>query len=242
LPFRAALAALWLAFATAPAAADPGYYVVTAYPEQGARWVEARYWTVKPNTGGEVVWPEVGLGAGLTSRWTAVVFASFIGPSDLRTRLSTLNWQNEVLLTQGEWPVDIALHLQGIRDPNSNFSAVEFGPVLQTDLGRTQLNANVFLERGWFAGSWLPTEMKYQWQVRHRWQRGLHVGAQGFGELGPWNDWVPSSRQSHRAGPAVFAEWPGAGAQPLQIQGAWLWGRTYGQSGHMATIRMALRF
>ena len=72
--------------------------------------------------------------------------------------------------------------------------ALEIGPVFQTDIDRTQLNLNLFFQRGFDSLSG-PTELSYQWQLRYRWNRWLHVGAQGFGELGPWDQWLPQDQQ-----------------------------------------------
>lgn len=234
---------LALALAGGSAAADPGYYVVTAYDNAGKTFVDFRYWTVKARNGAETVWPELGIGYGVNSRWTTELFVSGIGPGNVRARLSSINWQNDVQLTQGEWPVDIALHTQLIRTPDDDQHAIEIGPALQTDIGRTQLNANLVFERIRVRHDWTPTRLKYQWQVRHRWLPGLHVGAQGFGELGGrWDDWAPAARQSHRAGPAVFSDLALGSGQTLKLQAAWLVGKTYTQRGHMFTARAVMEF
>ena len=218
------------------AVADPGYYVVTPYPEAGRTTIDLRYWTVKPDGRPEVVWPELGIRHGFGTRWTSELLISWIGPDLQRLRTSSLNWQNDILLTQGEWPFDLALHAQWIRDVEADFDALEFGPVWQTDIGRTQLNANLFFERR-FGSAAGTTAMKLQYQLRHRWRPGLHLGMQGFSELGPWNDWAPHARQSHRIGPALFASWPLADGQQIDLQGAFLLGRTYTRPGHMFTMQ-----
>ena len=75
----------------------------------------------------------------------------------------------------------------------------------------------------------------------HRWQRWLHVGAQGFGEVGPWDRWLPQDQQSHRAGPALFGSLaidPGK----LNWQAAYLLGKTGGRRGRMFTMRVKYDF
>ena len=223
---------------TATARADPGYYVVTPYERAGLRALELRYWTVKRPGEPEVIWPELGAGYGINSRWTTTVLVSWIGSSQAATRQSSLNWQNNILLTQGDRPFDLALHLQFIRDRvRSGARSIEFGPVLQTDFGRTQFNANLFAEAFQGAARNEPTQLKYQWQVRHRWLPGLHVGAQGFGELGPWNDWAARDRQSHRLGPALFGTVRFDDKRALNVQAAWLEGRVNAHRSHMFTLR-----
>jgi len=232
-----------LGAAAIPVGADPGYYVVTVYDNQGLANADLRYWTVKYPNRPEVVWPEVGLGYGVTSRWSTELFASYVGSAPLSTQLSTLNWQNDFLLTQGELPLDIGLHAQLVANQlDDRGRAIEFGPVLQTDVGRTQLNGNVFFERGWGGLDSGATQMKYQWQLRHRWQPWLHVGLQGFGELGPWDHWLPRDQQSHRAGPALFGTLRVDDKQALLVQAAYLYGSIYGRDGRMFTMRVQYVF
>ncbi|MBC7941753.1 MAG: hypothetical protein H7Z19_18695, partial [Chitinophagaceae bacterium] len=160
------------------------------------------------------------------------------------TQLSSWNWSNDLLLTQGELPVDVALHTQLVRNRlGDRETVIEFGPVLQTDLGRTQLNANLFFERTLASRSAAdPTQLKYQWQARYRWMPGVHFGAQGFGELGAWDDWSPRQAQSHRAGPAVFGSLRLNEREEVKLQAAWLMGKTYGRRGHMFSTRLAYDF
>lgn len=233
--------AAWLLLGAARAWADPGYYVVTAYDNPGVRTVDLRYWTVSKPNAKTVIWPEIGLGWNVNGRWYTELLASWIGTTGSDLRLSTLNWRNDVLLTRGQYPFDLAVHVQVVHPHDrSEPRAIEFGPVLQTDIGRTQLNANLFFERESGAGA-RPTQLKYQWQVRHRWRPGLHVGAQGFGEPGRWDRFSPRSAQSHRAGPALFGRFD-LGERRLNWQAAWLGGSTYGRHGHMLSVRATLDF
>ncbi|MFZ2650866.1 MAG: hypothetical protein WA210_12265 [Burkholderiaceae bacterium] len=238
-PINALAASLLLACGTV--AADPGYYVVTTYSDAGKRTLDFRYWTLKFDGMPEVIWPELGLGYGVTDRWTTELFASWIGSSQMSTSLKSWNWQNDYLLTQGQYPVDLAVHTQLIHVADTGW-AFEVGPAMQTDIGRTQLNLNFFLDRAFRTTMPRRTELKYQWQVRHRWQRGLHFGLQGFGELGPWDDWYARSQQSHRAGPALFGKFNVGDGTALNWQAAYLYGKTVGINGHMFTARVHLDF
>jgi hypothetical protein len=189
----------------------------------------------------EIIWPELGFGYGVTDRWYTELFASWIDSSAMNSHLSSWNWQNDYLLTQGQYPVDLALHSQLIRKAGGDW-AIEFGPAVQTDIGRTQLNFNVFVDRPFNTTVPQPTTMKYQWQVRHRWRGGLHFGLQGFGELGPWDNWSDNSQQSHRAGPALFGKFDLDGGMAFNWQLAYLRGKIYGFSGYMVTGRAYLTF
>jgi hypothetical protein len=225
------------------AQADPGYYVVTPYDNAGLRSIDLRYWTVKPEGQTEYIWPEIGLGYGVNSRWTTELFVSGVGSKPNNVTTSSWNWQNDVLLTQGELPLDVALHAQFIKEHNAPHPLhLEWGPVLQTDLGRTQLNLNVFFDQAVRGDTPATAQMKYQWQVRYRLSAPLHIGLQGFGELGDWNKWAPQPYQSHRAGPAVFGKIPLGERDSIKLQAAWLVGKTYTMKGHMFTMQAKLEF
>jgi len=225
------------------AQADPGYYVVTAYDNAGQRSIDVRYWTVKSHGAPAVLWPEVGVGYGVSSRWYTEVYGSFIGTADTAFKRSSLNWQNEVLLTQGEFPFDVAMHASLIRYPTAEEgTTLEYGPVLQTDVGRTQLNFNLFFDHTWGGLASSRTQMKYQWQAKYRFRPALQFGLQGFGELGDWLDGASREQQSHRVGPAVFGRWALGSGHTVQYQAAWLLGSTYGQNGNMFTTRVQYLF
>jgi hypothetical protein len=235
---RARVLAAALAAGCGAAYADPGYYVVTVYDDPGVVTADFRYWRVHPDGARPVDWPEFGIGWNVNGRWYTELYASYIGTPVSALRLDSLDWQNDVLLTRGQYPFDFALHtllvMPQMPGGERNF---EFGPVFQTDIARTQLNLNLVFEHGYGRDNGHPTGLKYQWQVRHRWQRWLHFGAQGFGEVGPWNHWSPQEQQSHRAGPALFGTLPG-GPGALSWQVAWLEGKTYTRRGSMLTARV----
>jgi hypothetical protein len=232
-----AVGALW----AGAAAAEPGYYVVTVYSDPGVKTVDLRYWTVKPKGADVVTWPEAGLAWNVTSRWYTELLASYVGSADFATRLDNIEWQNDLLLTQGQYPFDLALHTLWVAPQQESGHSLEFGPVFQTDVGRTQVNLNLFFERGFGAMAAQPTQLKYQWQLRYRWRPMLHFGAQGFGELGPWDDWLPHDAQSHRVGPALFGS-IGAGPGTIGWQAAYLFGKTYGYRGQMLSLRVKYDF
>jgi hypothetical protein len=224
------------------AQAVPGYYVVTTYADPGLKTVDFRYWTVKFPGSPVAIWPEVGLGWNVNGRWYTELLLSYVGTWESATKVDTLNWQNDLLLTQGQYPFDLALHTQIVRPQNPAAGyLLEFGPALQTDVGRTQLNLNVFFERGLGELASQATELQYQWQVRHRWTRWLHVGAQGFGEVGPWRHWLPHDAQSHRAGPALFGSIP-VGSGVVGWQASYLLGKTYGYRSDMFSMRLKYDF
>jgi hypothetical protein len=216
-----------------PVLADPGYYLLTPYSQPGQLALDVRYWTVKFPHSSAVLWPEAGLRYGVNSRWTTEVYASFEGDSLNHQSINSLDWQNEVLLTQGQYPFDLAVHLQAIHSPDDG-DALQWGPVFQTELGHTQLNFNLVFEHGYKAGSG-PTQLKYQWQALYRLTPGWRAGVQGFGELGPWSDW--SHRQSHRAGPTLRMD-----LGRVELQASYLWGKVFGGKADMFTANLVLEF
>lgn len=241
--FQLRVLATAILMSASAAMADPGYYLVSVYDSEGARSVDLRYWTVKHPGAPATIWPEIGLGYGVTSRWYTEVYASYVGSADSATKLSTVNWQNDVLLTQGQYPFDLAVHTNLASYPTGDEGyALEFGPAFQTDIDRTQLNANIFFERNYGSAAPSRTKMKYQWQAKYRWRPALQFGLQGFGEVGVWDDWSARERQSHRGGPALSGSWPIGAGQSIKYEAAYLKGSTYTRQGSMFSMRVQYVF
>jgi hypothetical protein len=223
--------------------ADPGYYLVTVYEDEGKARIDYRYWTVKFQGTSEIVWPEIGIGYGVTKRWYTEIFSSFIGDKVASSKPSTLNWQNDFLLTQGQYDIDLALHTNLVIDQaGTGADALEFGPVVQTDVGRVQLNGNLIFEQS-LSGEYGHTpQLKYQWQAKYRWNAALHTGVQGFGELGDWNNWSGASAQSHRWGPMVSGSIPVGAKHSVEYQAALLKGKVYASDCDMLSVRLQYLF
>lgn len=127
-------------------------------------------------------------------------------------------------------------------------ASVEHGPALQADFGHTQVSANLFFERPFERPFELegtpPLQLRYQWQVKHRWQPLMSFGLQGYGEVGRWNDGPAAKAQSHRAGPALFGQLDlgRGGDEALLYQAAYLLGRVYRRQGDIFTVRLQYNF
>lgn len=225
------------------AVAGTGYYLVSTYPNAGQRAVDFKYWASTLDGVPLLAAPELGLSYNVNSRWyTEVTVAGFrLGAGS--THLEAVEWQNDVMLTQGELPFDLAFHTTIERATNgSGAIAIEYGPVLQTELGRTQFNLNLFLQRELRTGTPQVTELAYQWQVKYRWKEQLQWGVQGFGEVGKWNDPLPRAQQSHRAGPALFGSWALGGKQELRYDAALLVGTNTAIHGKTFSTRIQYVF
>lgn len=148
------------------------------------------------------------------------------------------------MLTQGQFDVDVALHTNLVHgQESSDENALEFGPVLQTDVGRVQLNGNLVFEKSLTPGNTTAPQLKYQWQAKYRWNQVLHTGLQGFGELGTWNNWLDAGRQSHRWGPVVGGTWPLNQKQRVEYQASYLTCSVYGGSAaDMFSLRLQFVF
>ena len=84
---RRSLLPFALALASTAATADPGYYVVTPYDRDGLTTVDVRYWTFKPANRTEVLWPEIGIGYGVNTRWSTLLLVSWEGTAHEAVRV-----------------------------------------------------------------------------------------------------------------------------------------------------------
>ena len=225
--------------APATALADTGYYLVSLYDVAGQTSIDVKYWNARHRGGSEAA-ADVGIGYGVTSRWYTELYGTWEKEDGGPRRYEEIAWQNDYMLTQGQFDVDVALHTKIERPQDrSEGYAVEWGPVLKTDIGRTQINANLFFQRNYRVSADSEaqhTELAYQLQLKYRWKGPVQPGIQAYGELGHWNHWLPSERQSHRAGPALFAS-RAFGAHELKFEAAYLLGRNEGHAAKTFSMR-----
>lgn len=220
------------------ALAETGYYMVTTYDVEGQASIDYKYWNAHYKNSPNTASPEIGFGYGVTSRWYTELITQWFQRDGRQTRNTGFEWQNDFLLTQGQYDVDVALHTlveRARRRENGYY--VEFGPVLQTQIWRTQFNFNLFFQREMDNGQHNDTELAYQWQVKQRWKPWFSPGLQGFGEVGKWNDWLPSKQQSHRVGPAFFGE-----VGHFKYEAAYLFGKNSGRVANSFSMRVQYQF
>lgn len=231
--------ALLVALATTlPVHAATGYYMVTTYPEAGRKSVDFKYWNAHPSGVPGRNSPEIGFGYNVNARWytelTAVGFQLNPGP----LKYSATEWQNDVMLTQGQYDIDVALHTKVVFNRDSaRGKGVEIGPVMQTEIGRTQFNLNLFLQRDYGVAKRQPVQLAYQAQAKHRFTTQFHLGVQAFGEVGEWNDWLPHGQQSHRAGPAIFGD-----IGQFRYEAAYLMGKNNARPAKTFSMRLQYLF
>jgi hypothetical protein len=231
-----------LAVPALAAAAETGYYLVTTYPVEGEKSIDFKYWNAKPDGAPPRSAPELGFGMTVTPVWYTEVSAEWFKLSPGPHRFSAWEWQNDFMLTHGQYDVDVALHTQVARSHRDGAIETEFGPVLQTEIGKTQLNFNAFLQREFHVDDGEGYELVYEWQVRHHWTRAFQFGVQGFGEVGKWNDWLPRDQQSHRAGPAVFGTLDVGRKQEIRYDAAYLIGKNAARNAKSVTLRVQYVF
>ena len=78
--------------------------------------------------------------------------------------------------------------------------------MLQSEWNAWQGNLNVLFQRHVRASETFDTELLYQWQAKYRGAQAIEWGVQGFGSLGRWDHWAPSSEPQPQFGPALFGK------------------------------------
>ncbi|MEO6407465.1 MAG: hypothetical protein ABIO45_01760 [Burkholderiaceae bacterium] len=191
----------------ARAVAGPSDYVQTPIVEEGEREIDFKFGSARLRDGSRESKQSFGLGWGVNSGWFTEFYAVWHKKPGDRHSFDAWEWENKFQLTEtGRYPVDVGvlLEIERPQDRSEGYE-VRWGPLLQTEIGSTlQANLNLLLEKHLQAAQGGPAELGYQWQLKYRWRPALEWGAQGFGNVGPWRDWLPVSQQSHIAGPAVF--------------------------------------
>jgi hypothetical protein len=206
--------------------AGPSDYVFTPQVTRGEREIDFKMGTEKSDGTARDSAASLGYGYGVSERWFTEIYAKYKRGDGKATHYDAVEWENKFQLTEtGRYPVDVGLILE-IERPKEDEEGweVEWGPLFQSQVGRTQLNANFLFERSYDSAEKSDTELLYQWQAKYLWISSLDFGLQGFGEVGKWNDWESASEQSHRMGPAIFGKQPLGGRKEIEYNAAWLFG------------------
>ena len=207
--------------------AAPDDYIVVPAVEYGEREIDLKYGTeefkdphARESAG------SLGLGYGVNHWWFTEAYLKYHKEPGEKTKYDAWEWENKFQLTEtNKYPVDVGLLVE-LEFPKEHDEGYElkFGPLFQADTGPVRWNANLFLERHFHTHGDVPqvTEMLYQLQARYDVSREFGVGFQAFGELGPWDHWLPASEQEHRIGPAIFGRVKLEGRQQIKYNAAWL--------------------
>ncbi len=228
---------------TAVTWAGPSDYVYVPAVEYGEREVDFKYGNASAEGGSDEQAASLGFGYGVKRWWFTELYVKY-KREDGRTFFDAFEWENKFQLTEtGRYPVDVGwlVELERPKDRTEGYE-LKLGPLFQKEFGRLQLNTNILLERVFHSLDSNGTTLGYQWQVKYRWRQELELGAQGLGDLGEWNDWAPSSQQSHRWGPAVFGKIALEGRQAIRYNAALLLGLTNGSPDRTFRLQVEYEF
>lgn len=229
---------------TRPAFASPADYVYTPVVEYGEKEVDFKYGSARQKDGTYAQAASIGFGYGAKEHWFTEVYLKQERNGNQYNNLA--EWENKFQLTEtGEYPVDVGL-ITELEAPLSSNAPWEFkfGPLLQTEFGRLQLNGNLLFERAFGKAdeSGIPysTNISYQWQAKYRWRPAFEYGLQGLGEMGKWNSWDAPADRIHRIGPAIFGKLPVGHRQAVRYNAAWLMAASNAAPNH--TFRMQIEY
>ncbi len=219
-------------------------YVYTPIVEYGEKELDFKAGYAHEKDGTHSSGASLGFGYGATESWFTEVYLKQERSGNQLANIA--EWENKFQLTEtGKYPVDVGV-ITELEAPLSSHTPWEFkfGPLLQTEYGKLQLNGNLLFERAFGPdnGSGVPysTVFQYQWQAKYRWQPILEIGVQGLGELGTWDHWDAPSAQTHSLGPAVFGKIDVGNRQAIRYNAAWLLGHSAAAPDH--TFRLQVEY
>ncbi len=211
---------------TAMTHAGPNEYVLSPLVEQGEKEIDFTLGTAKRKDQSSGNATALGFGLGVTSWWATEISAKWRREPGQSHGFDAVEWENRFQLTEtGRYPVDVGflLEVERPKDRSEGYE-ITYGPLLQAEWGAVQGNLNLLWQKHVRASEPFETELHYQVQLKYRASEKFEWGAQGFGSLGRWDKWAPSSEQEHKLGPAVFGKIKLAGKQAIKYNAALLFG------------------
>jgi len=237
-------ALLCATFFAANAHAGPTDYVYSPTVQYGEKEIDFKLGAASPVTGTSMQGASIGYGYGIKENWFTEVYLKQERTGN--TDVTLAEWENKFQLSEtGKYAADLGFitELEAPLSGNAPWE-IRLGPLLQSDFGKLQLNGNLLFERAFGKadenGMPFNTNFAYQWQAKYRWQPALEFGAQGFGELGKWNDWNAQANQNHRVGPAIFGKFALGNRQVIKYNAAWLTGASKAAPNH--TLRLQIEY
>lgn len=204
-------------------------YVYMPTVEHGEREIDFKFGTGTPPDSERQTVSSLGYGYGATEYWFTELYLKR-EVEGISSDVTIAEWENKFqLLETGKYPIEMGI-ITEIEAPVSVSGPweVKVGPLFQTEFGKLQLNANALFERKFASdggSTQYPTEFSYQWQIKYRLHPEFEFGAQGFGGLGEWDNWVGSKQEEgHSVGPAIFGKLVLGNRQAIKYNAAWLTG------------------
>lgn len=229
-------------FAPLTATAGPADYVYTPTVEYGEKEIDFKMGSGRKGTDPRETAASIGFGYGATQQWFTEVYIKYKQANGDTTQYDALEWENKFQLTEtGKYPIDVGFLFELERPKNrAEGWEVKWGPLLQTEIDKIQLNANFLLQRSYRAEETAPAIFIYQWQAKYRWLPQFEYGFQGFGEMGKWSSWARPEEQVRKLGPAIFGKLPLGNRQAIKYNAAWLFGKSEATPKH--TLRMQFEY
>ena len=227
--------------------AGPSEYVYPATVEPGEREIDFKFGTRNSkDRANDASAASIGLGYGVNEHWFTEVYLKYARGPGGPTDYDAIEWENRFQLTEtGKYPLEVGFLIEVERPQDrSEGYELKWGPLFQTDFGKTQWNANLLFERNYRSAEPSHATAYYQLQGKYRYRKEFEFGFQGFGDLGRWDDWSATRNQGHRFGPAVFGKLGLDNKQAVKYNAAYLMGKNAidGQGVRGNTFRMQLEY
>jgi hypothetical protein len=195
-------------------AVNAGDYLFTPAVTQGEREIDLYGGT---GSSGDKTRAEsnagLGFGYGVTQHWFTELDIEYRWQSPVGTGLDAFEWENIIQIGEpGQWPVDIGLvfnvekpYEASRNSPHTEGTSIRFGPLLQKDLGKVEVNFNLLITHFFQSSAFSSTQFGYQSQIKYRYSPPLEVGVQAFGRFSSGaQTWGPYPQQVLRVGPVVL--------------------------------------
>lgn len=180
----------------------------------------------------------------LTAFWRTELLTKWQQQPGGAFQSTEVSWENVFQLTpQGKYWADFGLIGEYAHTlENNGADAIELGLLVEKQLARTVVTANLLAERELRSGA--DSALSYALRWRYRWSQRIEPGIELHGELGDWGRFARLQDHSHAIGPSVYGKFRPSHAVrgALKYEAALLFGLTAQSPDSVLRLQLEYEF
>lgn len=182
------------------------------------------------------------IGYGVTSWWQPEIEGEWAADPGSNLRFEATTFENTFMLTEpGAWWLNLGFFAEYSHAADRNSAdSFKFGPLIEKELGRTLLTANLFVAKEVGKNRSDASEFSYALQGRYFINPYFEPGIEAYGQVADFESPGKLADQQHRVGPVFLGTWKPFDIGRVRYEAGYLFGLT--RATETGAIRWKLEY